>query len=192
MSLAVFDQVGQLKAAPESTPQYDILFRFITGDLLLAPSSEPTKIYPVDLTRIGGAFTPEISDPAKFTSDQKAYNRESSLRALIDDPLAKCVTNSSRDLEAQKKQTGSRKDWNDILMDGIWKDPNNPATYGSLSDWRWGVGASDWSRKKIVGKCLIGREIGVVTVMHELIHSEVLVKPSICESDLACCSQMFG
>lgn len=191
MSLEVFDQVEELKAAPESTPQYDILFRFDTGDVLLAPSSEPAKIYPVDLTRIGGAFTPEISDPAKFTSDQKAYNSEGSLRALTD-PVAKCVTNSPEDLEAQEKQTGSRKDWNDILMADIWEDPNNPATYGSLSDWRRGVGASDWSRAKIVGKCLIGRTIGVVTVMHELIHSEVLVKPSICESDLACCSQMFG
>lgn len=110
MSLEVFDQVGQLGAAPRSSPQHDILFRFITGDVSLAPSSEPAKVYPVDLTRIGGAFTPKMSDPAKFTSDQKAYLRESSLRALVDDPLAKCVINSPEDLEAQKKQTDSRKD----------------------------------------------------------------------------------
>lgn len=73
-----------------------------------------------------------------------------------------------------------------------WKNASNPATYGSLSEWRSGVGASDWSRPKIIGKCLIDREIGVVTVMHELIHSDLLVKPSICESDLACCSQLLG
>ena len=176
----MYNELAQLREAQQGGSTFDILFRFDTGAIATGRTGDLNEVFPVNLERIGGQFTKpgegvvNPSDPARFSSDDTAFLRKAGVKVRVD-PYARCIFNDAEDLAWQKRQTGSGKNWCDILMGDVFQDA---AVVGTISDWRKKSGAKDWSRAEILNKSLIQYgEIATVTVMHELIHSMALKNP---------------
>ena len=90
--------------------------------------------------------------------------------------------NNQTSLAEQQRETGSRNDWNDIVIkEDLW-DLTPPAGTksppGTLDQWRKLTGAKDWSEAALDGNSLDSQgEIAVITVMHEMLHSIALSDP---------------
>ena len=181
----MFDEIASLKKVGLKE-QHVLLFRFRThhADTVgLITEGELGTELPVALTRIGGVFRPKLSNGAEFTADKSMYKSTSKITDLKNDPYAQCTYNTTEALNLQQGQTGSKFDWNDIIInEDQWKMNSSPTQNmrppGTLNQWRKLTGATDWSKNQLLGKSLLGQgEIAIVTVMHEILHSIALSRP---------------
>ena len=179
--LEILNKLRLMKRVPTYEP-HDLLFRINTSPVSLRAGGALKRDNPVALNRIGGQFGSPNSDKIKFTSDKKILLSKAKARECDKGDCVKVVFSDERALDFQEQQTGSRCDWNDIViaedywdLTGSW-DTKQPL--GTLDQWRQSAGAADWSDESIIGKSLLGdQEIGVITVMHSILHSIALSGP---------------
>jgi hypothetical protein len=127
------------------------------------PTGSKGLLYPISLTRISGIQTAAYSDEW-FLNGQFLFPTKDIKSSPT---LAFTFYFSTITMEIQQQATGSNKLWDDIVLQRVLSDANDPEKD------RFKDAVPDWSLETLTRQrfSLFNIEPATITVMHELTHS---------------------